>query len=186
MISTDITGSAKDNLTELLSIVTDPKAYSEKMSALQAKIAENKKYVELVAPASDIIKLRNDTRDLVEKVRQEAEDIKTAATAEAKHITDEATVQAKETLAQAKTEASEIKANALEMQEKAKAELVRVSNELAAVEKLKQELQSSISKHSSLNLELEAALAKARESEQAAETLRQSIIEKQRAFIASI
>lgn len=96
MISTSIDGSVggSNQLFDLLSLVSDPKAYAEKVQALEAATAENKKYVELVAPASDILRLR-------EVTRQEREDAAGELAAARK--------QAADLIAEAKEEAAAIR-----------------------------------------------------------------------------
>lgn len=186
MIGADISGKGKDNLNDMLAVISNPQAYSEKMAALQAAIAENKKYVELVAPASDIIKLRNDTRELVAKVRQEAEEIKAKATAEAQSVLDEAKSQAKAIVAKAQSEADDIKASVAGLQEQAQVSAAKVAQEALAAEKVKQDLQAKLDKQEALNADLQDAIDAAAKAEQSAQDLRKSIAEKHQAFIASL
>ena len=51
MIGSSIDGSSSNQLFDLLKVVANPEVYSEKVKSLEDAIAENKKYVELVAPA---------------------------------------------------------------------------------------------------------------------------------------
>ena len=60
-ISTNIDGSTvggANQLLDLLSLVSNPAVYEAKVKSLQNAIAENQKYVEAVAPVSEILDLR--------------------------------------------------------------------------------------------------------------------------------
>ena len=86
-IATSITGgSASNQLMDLLAVVANPDVYKAKLDALDAATAENKKYVEAIGPASEIVALRDEAK----------------AAAQA----------AKEALAQAKTDAAQLVSNA--------------------------------------------------------------------------
>jgi len=50
----NISGQAFDVLGSLLNLLADPKAYEEQLLILRKSINENKKYVELIAPAGEI------------------------------------------------------------------------------------------------------------------------------------
>jgi len=65
MISTSITGGAASNqLFDLLAVVANPDAFKSKLEELEAATVENKKYVEALGPASEIIQLREQAQAL--------------------------------------------------------------------------------------------------------------------------
>ena len=61
MISYGIDGSSGSSgqLLDLLTLVANPDSYKAKIQALEAATAENKKYVEAVGPAAEILQLRD-------------------------------------------------------------------------------------------------------------------------------
>ena len=96
MIASNIDGSnsgGTGQLLDLLALVANPEAYSQKVKELEELIAQNKQFVELVGPASDIIRLREEARAdradaaaYVLAAKQEAKDIKAKAAAEAAKV----------------------------------------------------------------------------------------------------
>lgn len=64
-ISTNIDGSVGGaNILDLLAtVVSNPAVYEAKLKALQDAVAENKKYVELIGPASDIVRMQTEMRE---------------------------------------------------------------------------------------------------------------------------
>lgn len=111
-ISNNIDGSVGGNnqLLDFISLVTNPKAYEAKIKALQEATETNQKFVELVAPATEIMDLR-------EKIKADK-----AAT---KSALEEAKIKADVTIKNAQATADAILADA-----KAKAE--QLTNEAQA------------------------------------------------------
>lgn len=186
MIGTDITGATKDNLSDLLNIVADPKAYSEKMQALQNAIAENKKYVELVAPASDIIKLRNDTRNLVAQVQSQADETKAAAEAEANKIVAEAKAKSEEIVSSATSEAERIKASVSGMESNAQEFLADAKRQLDAAAKSQERLDTEIKRYQSLISHAEAEKKAIEQEKEKYQSMVAEISAKHQAFIESL
>jgi cell division septum initiation protein DivIVA len=109
-ISNNIDGSVggANQLLDLLALVSNPAVYEAKVQSLQAAIAENKKYVEAVAPVSEILDLRDKVtadkaasaaalaeakstaKDLVSKAQAQAADIISSATTQATQLTMDA------------------------------------------------------------------------------------------------
>lgn len=61
-ISTNIDGSTvsgADNVLSLISLISDPVAYKARIDELNAATEENRKFIELIAPAQDIVVLRS-------------------------------------------------------------------------------------------------------------------------------
>jgi len=113
MIASSIDGS---NATfELLStLLADPTAYADKLKALTEATAENKKYVELVGPASEILATRAQAdadraaaAQAVADARIEASSILGGAQADAAGILADAQGQADTLIAQAKAQKDE-------------------------------------------------------------------------------
>lgn len=112
MISTNIDGSVpgSNTLADLLALIADPKAYASKLAELEKATAENKKYVELIGPASEIDKLRSDaaldrenaaaatefakkfSKTLMDEAKEDAAAIVAKAKEDAKELRDEAKV----------------------------------------------------------------------------------------------
>lgn len=110
MIVTNIDGSVagSNDMANLLTLMSDPKGYATKLAELQEATAENRKYVELVGPASEITALRaqiaddrenasatllaakREAEDVLSAAKEDAASIKAAATAEAAALRDEA------------------------------------------------------------------------------------------------
>ena len=99
MISTDITGGAGGDASQvfnLLAVVANPEVYGEKLKALVTATDEHKKFVALVAPASEILELRKQIAldkqaavKLVADARAEAAEITAAATLKVQAMTTE-------------------------------------------------------------------------------------------------
>ena len=99
MISTDITGGTGGDASQvfnLLAVVANPEVYGEKLKALVTATDEHKKFVALVAPASEIMEMRKQTAidkleaiKLVADARAEAAALTAAATLKVQAMTDE-------------------------------------------------------------------------------------------------
>lgn len=184
-INTNIDGSSvggANQLLDLLSIVSNPQVYENKVKALQNAIDENKKYVEAVAPVSEILAIR-------EQIQEEKAAAVTAL-AEAKVKAADMVAQAKDKaavlVADAEAKASQISSDVQAIAEEAKtarAEAQKAANE---TKKAKAEYDNL---NTSLNTQL-AQLAKTQADAEAArkeaEKLKQEIIVKHKAFIESL
>lgn len=106
MISTNIDGSipGSNTLADLLALIADPKAYASKLAELEKATAENKKYVALIGPASEIEKLRSDAALDRENAAAALETAKNTA----ETIVEEAKAQAAGAITLAKTLAADI------------------------------------------------------------------------------
>lgn len=184
-IATNIDGSVglqEGQLFDLLSVLADPQSYNKRLKALQDATAENKKLIDLVGPAKEVLELR-------EKAKQEF----LAAKEEAKNIKDEAEqkaslliTKAEETLSDADKRASEMQAAAAQELNEAKAKNQELSEKLKSA-------QSELERLRQLQKEAEAAKANAAASVQISEKsiqeayeYRNMIVAKHRAFIESI
>lgn len=185
MISTDITGGSvggANQLLDLLSLVANPTVYEAKVKALQDAIAEHRKYVEAVAPVSEIAALRAQmvsdreaTKQALFDATTEAGQIKADALAEAASIKAAATAAAKKT-----TEAAKAK-----LESASAAELAAVTAHAQV-----QEVEKSLAAERALVNAKKAELAEALETAEALKAeyagLRTALIEKHQAIIAGL
>jgi hypothetical protein len=110
MIASSIDGS-NSTLDLLSTLLADPTVYADKLKALTEATAENKKYVELVGPVSEIVAIRAQTdadraaaAQAVADAKVEADSIVGGAHADAAGILADAQGQADTLIAQAKAQ----------------------------------------------------------------------------------
>lgn len=184
MISTNIDGTVggANQLLDLLSLVANPTAYEDKLKTLQDATAENKKYVEALAPASEIVALRDAARIELENAKAEAAEIKAKAKASAQNVLAKANAEASSILA----EADSIKEKAIELQKQA-------TGEMAQAKSIQNTAEQNIAKANAAFSAAEAAKADAQQARVDANNakaeyaaLRQSLIDKHKAFIESL
>lgn len=184
MIATNIDGSAmngSNQLLDLLTLVANPDAYAQKVTALESLIAKNKEYVELVGPASDIIALREDVRadklsakKIVADAKSKADAIIAKAEAKAKEIASDARAAVDALIAETKEANAVAKAKA--------ADIIAAENAAksaaAQSKKLSVELQAQVA---------EAALEKNRATAAFvdAEQVKKDLLARHQAFIDS-
>jgi cell division septum initiation protein DivIVA len=113
MIASSIDGS-NSTLDLLSTLLADPTVYADKLKALTEATAENKKYVELVGPASEILAARAQAdadravaAQAVVDAKVQADSIVGGAHADAAAILAEAQDQADTLVAQAKAQKDE-------------------------------------------------------------------------------
>ena len=155
MISTDITGVVNNNSAQvfsLLAVVTNPEIYAEKLKTLMAAIEEQKKYVELIAPASEIMALRT---SIVADKAAAAASIEEAK-AEAKQLKATAKAQAQVIVEDAEKTAASIKKVSAEMQASATAKLAEAD---ATATALKSQLASAAAAEKAAKAQVAAAEA---------------------------
>jgi len=162
MISTDITGSANGDASQifsLLSVVANPDVYREKLKVLLDATEEHKKYLALVAPASEIVQIRED----IEADKASAKKLIDAAANTAKDIVSDAQNSAKSILDEANSFATKTKQEIVDTKS-------ATTTKLKEAEKLSKDLQNKISsveaaaktvetKQMDLDVALEAAMA---------------------------
>lgn len=183
-ISNNIDGSVGGGgqLLDFISLVTNPKVYEAKIKSLQEVTAEHQKFVELIAPATEILDLR-------EKLKADKE--------KAKNALAEATLKAESTVSQAKDEAAKLVSNAKEKaaQLEADAQAAFDDAKLAQEEARKDanEVKKAIKEYDALIASLKAQqtqLATAQKDADAikneAQSLRDDLIAKHTAFIKSL
>lgn len=183
-ISNNIDGSVggANQLLDLLSLVSNPKVYEAKVKSLQDSIALNQKYVEAVAPASEILDLR-------EKVKAD----KVAST----NALSEAKQKANLIVEDAKVKANEIIADAIEEAKKITNEAETASNEiksaLSEAKAAKSNAKASKDASDALTISLQQKLADAEKAiknaelaKKEAESIKADLIEKHTAFIKGL
>lgn len=184
MIYTNIDGSSNSSnqLLELLSVVSNPKVYEEKVLTLQKAIEDNKKYIELVGPANDIIVLRNRTVEELEKAKTEVKEAKSKAN----DIVAKAKVTAEDLVAEAKSTAKALVEEASVAKEQAAQLTAKVQKLQEEASKAQAEAVINASQASDTAAELEEALNAAKQAKLAANELRKELIKKHTDFIKSL
>ena len=183
MIATSITGgSASNQLMDLLAVVANPDVYKAKLDALDAATAENKKYVEAIGPASEIVQLRDQAKTL----RQEADDYKKSVIAKADADFVVAQEKAKNITVMAKAKADDLIAQANVTKNQADALMASVQEKMDAAEKAKSESVKAQAIAESKALELAQALENAAIAQAEAEAAKADILAKHQAFVKGL
>ena len=187
-ISTNIDGSSgnaeANQVFNLLAVVANPDVYADKVRTLMEATAEHKKFLALVAPANEIVAIRQQidqdkaaAKAELEAARQEASKLVDVAKVEARDIVEDAKAQgvkinaasrktekqAAEKMAasvEAENRVAQALADAQDQQKALDAKIKAVENTQAQYEKLKAEHEalkaSLIAKHKRHLQELEA------------------------------
>jgi hypothetical protein len=184
MIANSIDGSVggANQLLDLLSLVSNPDVYAERLKVLEASTAENKKYVELVAPASDILALRDLCREDREAAAQELKQANT----DAELIKSRGTRAANAAIEAAKARAAEISADAATKQAQVLAELAEATAAVKAAGKAEAEAKRATTELKKAKAAAETETAAALMAKDEAATLKLEIIAKHKAFIESL
>jgi hypothetical protein len=176
-------GSGGSNqLIDLLTVVANPSAYKEKIDALDKATEENKKFIALVAPANEIIALREKiaqdaaaSQTALDKAQQDAVAVVADAKAEAKKITKAAQEKADTLIATAQATVDEAKTKLAQA-------ALAASNAQSQQEAVDKQAQEYFSKMQALDAEqakLEIATAEAVK-------LKATLLAKHQAFIESL
>ena len=182
-IANSITGGGASNqLLDLLAVVANPDMYKSKIDALESATAENKKYVDAVAPASEIVALREEikanaqeSKDSLAKAKADAAQLISAANEKANSIVNAAQKTADSMLATAV--AAKDEADALVKQNKAALAETKKASDAAEAAKATAEAKAE---------ELVKAVAAADAAKTVAETTKAEIIAKHEAFIKGL
>jgi cell division septum initiation protein DivIVA len=183
MISTRIDGSAPSNqIFDLLTVVSNPEVYQAKLKKLEDAIEENKKFVALVGPASDVLALKKKAQDGLAEAEKALADAKTKAqgmiadaASEATLIVSKAKAESDDVLGAAKAKESEVAA-ALKDAKAAEASAFKAQTDA--------ETQSVRAQAKAVELQEKIEAAEAERAKY--ETLRAQLISKHQAFIASL
>lgn len=144
MISTDITGGSGGDTAQvfsLLAVIANPDLYTQKLTDMVNATEENKKFVALVGPATEILQLKDEAKKDREEARKELQQAK----ADAAEKKAESARTNKEVLAKAEADAAKIRTDAAELKtaqaalvkevEKLKADLVKATADAVARER---------------------------------------------------
>ena len=184
MISTNIDGTsnASSQLFDLLTLVANPAAYQDKIAALEAATAENKKYVELVGPASDILRLK----EVAKADAESAKAVLADANVKAEQLVNEAKSQAATITSEAQAKADGVVAQANAMMadaNKATAQASQALREVSVAEAAaKAKMDEAVRREASAKLAEDAALQAKADAEQT----KAAIIAKHQAFIQGL
>lgn len=154
MIITDITGNAGGDASQvfnLLAVVANPEVYGEKLKALVSATEENKKYVALVAPASEILELRKQ----IETDRAQAAKLLKDAKAEATNIEASAKSKAQAMINETSEVVSKAKALAVQAHESSAGKLAEID---VILKDLQRQLTSAETAEKKATVQIEAAV----------------------------
>ena len=182
MIAYGIDGSSQNQLLDFLSVIANPDVYANKLKELQAATEENKKYVEAVAPVSDVLALR----ESLLKQNAEAKAAVDTANEQADQIVSDARAAAETIVAGAKSQAQAITEQANEAKSNADALLSQVKVSLADAKKAEKDakLATDAAKAQSDNLAKEQAATEALQAEVA--DIKAALLAKTQAFIEGL
>ena len=182
-IATSITGGGASNqLMDLLAVVANPDVYKAKIDALDAATAENRKYVELAAPASEILVMREQIKAKNAEADAELADAKTRSAAALK----EAKEKAASLVAAAQAKADGLVAAATENKAAADSLLAQAKAELAAAQKVTADAVKAQASAQAKEQVLSKALEDAAAAQAEAEAVKADILAKHQAFVQGL
>jgi hypothetical protein len=173
----NISGQAFDTLGALLHLLADPKAYEAQLAELRKNIDDNKKYVELIAPAGEIMNMLEAQRVATADANKRLDDAKL----QAKKIVDAAAKHGDEILAKAGADAAAVCAQAQAVLDAAKADQEEAKQGKAAAADAKRAAsahRTETGKLAKLREEVAAEKAAATQAREAAEALRAELAAK--------
>jgi hypothetical protein len=184
MISTNIDGSSggTNQLFDLLALVSNPDAYKAKLDQLQKTIDENKKFIALVGPASDVLALR----DVLAANTSESKAALADAKVKAAEIKDSAESQAKDVVQKAHEVANQLIADANAAKESSIAEALETTNALKAAKTVQIAADKLKVSGESKLIELNTAIKEVSQAQIEVDALKASIIAAHQAFIAGL
>ena len=182
-IATSITGgSASNQLMDLLAVVANPDVYKAKLDALDAATAENKLYVEAVAPVSEILAMRDQI-----KIKNADADV---ALSEAKERAATAVKEAKEKattiVSAAQARADELVSAASSSKAQADGFMAQAQQELIAAKKATADAVKAQASAEAKEQELAQALEAAATAQAEAEAAKADILAKHQAFVQGL
>lgn len=182
-IATSITGgSASNPLLDLLAVVANPDVYKAKIDALDVATAESKKYVELAAPASEILAMR----EQIKAKNNEADVALADAHARADAALKEAKEKAASLVAAAQAKADGLVAAATENKAATDALMAQAQAELAAAQKVTADAVKAQASAQAKEQVLSKALEDAAAAQAEAEAVKADILAKHQAFVQGL
>ena len=185
MITNNIDGSTGNStqIFDLLSLVAaDPEVYKSKLKALEDATAEHKKYVELVAPASDILTLKEKSQIDA----QEAAEALADAKIEAKSIVADATEKARSLIDNAQNSANILVEDAKSVKSQADADLLVAKQAQAKADKAQSKADANSASAAEKSKLLDKAIADTNAAKEDAEAVKAGIVAKHEEFIKSL
>jgi cell division septum initiation protein DivIVA len=185
MITSNIAGGASDGsqqLFSLIGLISDPNGYTQKLKDLQDAADRNQKYVELVAPAEDILTLKDKAVADANAASAALADAKTQAA----QIVADAKSQAAALLADANVQAAQIVNDTQSANADAKAKVSDLNNQIAAA---KSSQAASDKAAADYNAQFAILVSKQKDLDFAiasAVAAKQNIVDAHKAFIESI
>jgi chromosome segregation ATPase len=181
MIATSIDGS--NSTVELLTtLLADPTVYADKLKALTEATAENKKYVDLVGPASEIVAIRAQADADRAASAKALADAKT----EASNIVTEAKVDAAGILADAQGQADTLVAQAKAQKDQSTAVLSQAEISLADVKRAESEAKAATAAANAQAQSLATAQAAAEALQAEVAETKAALLAKTQAFIEGL
>ena len=181
MIASSIDGS-NSTLDLLSTLLADPTVYADKLKALTEATAENKKYVELVGPASEILS----TRAQADADRAAATQAVADAKAQANSIVGDAQADAAAILADAQGQADTLIAQAKAQKDESDAILSQAKASLADVKRAESEAKAATAAAKAQADSLAAAQAATEALQTEANDIKAALLTKTQAFIEGL
>jgi hypothetical protein len=181
MIASSIDGS-NSTLDLLSTLLADPTVYADKLKALTEATAENKKYVELVGPASEILA----TRAQADADRAVAAQAVVDAKAQADNIVGGAHADAAAILADAHGQADTLVAQAKAQKDESDAVLSQAKLSLADVKRAEADAQAATAAANAQAESLAAAQSAAEALQAEANNIKAALLAKTKAFIEGL
>lgn len=185
MISNNIAGIANDSsqqLFSLIGLISDPNGYTQKLKDLQDAADRNQKYVELVAPAEDILTLKDKSIADANAAATALVDAKTQAA----QIVADAKAQAASLLADANAQASQIVGDTKAANADAKSKVSDLNNQIAAAKASQDASDKAAADYAAQSAILVAKQKDLDAAKAEAIAEKQSIIDAHKAFIESL
>lgn len=181
MIATSIDGS--NSTVELLTtLLADPTVYADKLKELTEATAENKKYVALVGPASEIIA----TRAAADADRAEAAKALANARVEASGLVGDAQADAAAVLANAQGQADTLIAQAKAQKDESDAVLAQAKASLADVKRAEAEAKAATAAANAQAQSLATAQAATEALQAEVNDIKAALLAKTKAFIEGL
>jgi len=181
MIASSIDGS-NSTLDLLSTLLADPTVYADKLKALTEATAENKKYVDLVGPASEIVAIRAQA----DADRAAAAKAVADARTEASNIVTEAKVYAAEILADVQGQADTLVAQAKAQKDQSTAVLSQAEISLADVKRAEAEAKAATAAANAQAQSLATAQAAAEALQAEVAETKAALLAKTQAFIEGL
>lgn len=183
-ISNNIDGSVggSNQLLDFLSLVTNPKVYESKIKALQEITAEHQKFVELVAPATEIM----DLREKVKADKEKSKAVLEAANLKAESLVSQAQADAEKLVADAKESADKLNTEAQKAYADAKAAQDEARQDAAGVKKAKKDYDNLVADLKLQQDQLSKTQAKLDSLQKEAQAIKEDIIAKHTEFIKGL